>query len=169
MEAMDAILSRRSIRKYTADPIPETVINELLEAAMSAPSSNNQQPWHFVIIKDRQLLDEIPKYNPYAQMLRHAPLAIAVCADLDLEILGGFWVQDCSACSQNILLAAHATGLGAVWVAVYPLADRIRAVRDALSIPDDVIPFALVSMGYPGEKLKGEDRYDATRVHYDRW
>jgi len=169
MNDMKAILSRRSIRKYTADPVPEKVINELLEAAMSAPSADNERPWHFVIINDRRLLDEIPKYNPYAQMLRHAPLAIAVCADLDMEILGGFWVQDCSAATENILIAANAKGLGAVWLAIYPIDEQVTIIRRLLGLPSRVIPLCIVSVGYPAEEKLHENRFDPSRIHYNQW
>ena len=169
MEAMDAILSRRSIRKYTSDSIPETVINELLEAAMSAPSSNNQQPWHFVIINDRVILDEIPNFHPYSNMLKEASLAIAVCGDLQLEKSRGTWFLDCSAATENILIAAQAKGLGAVWLGIYPREERIRGLQDLLALPQHVIPLSLVSIGYPAEEKPRVNRYNASRICYNQW
>ncbi|MGQ9515504.1 MAG: nitroreductase family protein [Thermoproteota archaeon] len=120
MDALEAILSRRSIRKYDARSIPDSVVEKLLASAMSAPSAGNEQPWHFVVITDRQILKEIPKYHPYSQMLTSTPMAILVCGDPKLERYKGFWVQDCSAATENILIAANAEGLGAVWLGVYP-------------------------------------------------
>ncbi len=169
MDAMTAILSRRSIRRYTKEPIPDEVIKELLEAAMSAPSAGNEQPWHFVVITDRELLDEIPKIHPYAQMLREAPVAILVCGDRNLQKYEGYWVQDCSAATENILIAVHAKGLGGVWLGVYPLEDRVNGIRKLLGIPEDVTPFSIVSIGYPAERKPPANRYNAERVHKNRW
>ncbi len=169
MEAMEAILSRRSIRRYTAEPVPEKVIQELLEAAMSAPSANNEQPWHFIIINDRRILDEIPKYHPYSYMLREAPLAIAVCGDSRRETVKGYWIQDCSAATENILIAAQAKGLGAVWLGVYPREERAIAIQKLLGLPEHIIPLCLVSVGYPAEKKPHANRYDPSRIHHNRW
>ena len=112
MEALETILTRHSIRRYTPAPVPDSLVTEILQAAMSAPSAGNQQPWQFVVVADRLLREEIPTFHPYAQMVREAPVAILVCGDLRLESYPGHWVQDCSAATQNILLAAHAKGLG---------------------------------------------------------
>jgi nitroreductase len=169
MEAMDAILSRRSIRKYTVDSIPENVIDELLKAAMSAPSSNNEQPWHFVVIDNRKILNDIPKFHPYSQMLTEASLAIVVCGDLLLEKGKGWWVQDCSASTQNILIAANAKGLGAVWLGVYPREQRVEGIRKLLGLPEHIIPLCIVSIGYPAERKPPANRYDPARVHHNKW
>ncbi|MTV48789.1 nitroreductase family protein [Heliobacillus mobilis] len=166
---MDAILSRRSVRTYTDQPVADELVKELLEAAMSAPSAGNEQPWHFIVIKDRQLLDEIPKFHPYAGMVKQAPLAILVCGDETLEKYKGFWVQDCSAATQNILVAAQAKGLGAVWVGLYPEEGRVKALRDLLGIPEQVIPLALIPLGYPAEQLPPANRFNPKRIHKDRW
>lgn len=169
MEAMEAILTRRSIRRYTGEPVPKKMTQELLEAAMSAPSASNEQPWHFVIIDERQILDEIPKYHPYSSMLREAPLAIAVCGDLKREIMKGYWIQDCSAATENILIAAQAKGLGAVWLGVFPREERALAIQKLLGLPEYIIPLCLVSIGYPAEKKSRANRYDPSRIHYNRW
>jgi len=169
MEAMEAILSRRSIRRYSDKPVPEALIKELLEAAMSAPSASNEQPWEFVIIDDRRILDEIPKFHHYAHMLKEASWAIAVCGDLNLEMVSGYWVQDCSAATQNILLAAHARGLGAVWLGVYPREERVKAAQKLLELPENVIPLCFISIGYPAEKKPPANRYSESRVHHNRW
>lgn len=169
MDAMEAILSRRSIRHYTNQPIPNEIIKELLRAAMSAPSAGNQQPWQLIVINERQMLDQIPKAHPYSSMLRQASVGILVCGDQKLETNKGYWIQDCSAATQNILLAAHAQGLGAVWLGIYPREERVAALRELLSLPEHVVPLALVSVGYPAEQKPPADRYDAARVHYNRW
>lgn len=169
MDALEAILTRRSIRTYKQQPVPQELINKVLEAAMSAPSAGNEQPWHFVVIKERQLLDAIPKFHPYAHMLHGAPAAILVCGDERLEKHKGCWVLDCSAATENLLLAAHALGLGAVWVGVHPAPEREGAFRDLLGIPEQVTPFSLVPLGYAETGLPPEKRYNPARVHHERW
>ncbi len=166
---MDAILSRRSIRKYTKEPVTGLLAKELLEAAMSAPSAGNEQPWHFIVINDRRTLDDIPKYHPYSQMIREAPLAILVCGDLQLDKHDGMWIQGCSAATENLLIAAHAKELGAVWLGVYPRQERMTGLRKLLSIPEHVIPFSLIPIGYPAERKPEANRYDVSRVHENRW
>ena len=168
MDAMEAIFTRRSIRKYTKQPVSDEVLKELLEAAMCAPSGGNQQPWCFVVIKDRKILNEIPKYHPYAQMLKEAPVAILVCCDSDLQ-LGEYGVQDCSAATQNILLAAHAKGLGAVWLGIYSVEPLVTATKKLLNLPEHIMPISLISIGYPAEQKPQPDRYRADRVHYNQW
>ena len=169
MDAMEAILSRRSIRRYTDKPVPEEVITELLRAAMSAPSASNEQPWQFVIIDDRRILDEIPRFHPYAHMLKEASWAIAVCGDLQQEMISGYWVQDCSAATQNILIAANAMGLGAVWLGVFPREERAKTAQKLLGLPEHVMPLCFISIGYPAEKKPPSDRYDESRVHRNHW
>jgi len=168
MEAIEAILSRRSIRRYTSQKVSDQLIKELLEAAMSAPSANNEQPWHFIIIDDRNILGEIPKFHPYSGMLKEAPVAILVCVDLDVG-KEGFLAQDGSAATENILIAAHAKGLGAVWLGIYPLKERITGIRKLLNIPDRILPLSLISIGYPAERIPMENRYQPSRVHTNRW
>ena len=169
MDTIEAIRTRRSIRHYTRESVPDDVIAEILKAAMSAPSAGNQQPWQFVIITDRGLCEEIPTFHPYAQMVREAPVAILVCGDLRLESYQGYWVQDCSAATQNILLAAHAKGLGAVWVGIYPKEDRVKRFQKLLGLPNQVIPLALVPVGIPAERVPPANRFDPARVHRNRW
>lgn len=169
MDVIDAIEMRRSIRTYTKDPVSGEEITSLLRAAMCAPSAANAQPWHFIVIRDRKILDEIPQVVSTAQMVRNAPLAIAVCADTTLEKYHGFWVQDCSAATQNLLLAATTQGLGAVWIGVHPLEDRVKSVRRLLKLPENVAPLCLISVGRPSEQPRRDDRYKSSRIHHDTW
>lgn len=169
MDALEAIRTRRSIRRFTGEVVPPDLITEILGAAMHAPSAGNQQPWQFVVIADRGIREEIPTFHPYAQMVREAPIAIAVCGDLRLESYKGYWVQDCSAAAENILLAAHARGLGAVWVGVYPKEDRVKRLQKLLALPTQVIPLALIPMGFPAERVPPANRFDRSRIHHDRW
>jgi nitroreductase len=169
MDALEAILTRRSIRKYQDRPVPEEVCRRLLAAAMQAPSARNAQPWQFVLIDDRELLAEIPRINPNAQMAGRAPLAILVCGDLSLEKSPGYWVVDCAAAAQNLLLAAHALGLGAVWTGVYPREQRSEGLRRLLDLPENVMPHSLIVLGYPAEQPRSQERYRPERVHQNRW
>jgi len=169
MEAIEAILGRRSIRKYTGEPVSDDQVKRLLEAAMAAPSAHNRQPWHYVVISDKATLLEIPKFHNYSKMLEQAALAIVVCGDLDLEAGTGFWVQDCAASTQNILLAAKATGLGAVWLGAYPNEGLVKGLRSLLKLPEKIVPFCIISVGHPSEEKPPGNRYDEKRVHKNKW
>jgi nitroreductase len=168
MEAMEAILTRRSIRRYTTQKVSDELIKDILQAAMSAPSTGNGQPWHFVIIDDPRIFEEVQKFHHYASMLKGAPMAILVCVDRHVN-QEGFIVQDGSAATENLLLAAHAKGLGAVWLGVYPLEERIAGMRKLLALPEHIFPLALISIGHPAERIPSRDRYKADRVHKNRW
>jgi nitroreductase len=144
-------------------------VRTLLEAAMSAPSAGDERPWHFVVVADRRTLDAMPRIHPYAAMAVEAPVGVVVCGDVRLEKHEGFWVQDCSAAVQNILIAARALGLGAVWCGIYPREERVAGFRKLLGLPPEVIPLALVPVGWPAEEKPPAGRFDERRVHYDRW
>jgi nitroreductase len=169
METLEAIHTRRSIRRYQDKPVGEDLIQKLLEAAMQAPSARNQQPWQFVVIDDRTVLTTIPGFMPNAAMAANAPLAILVCADLDLEKSEGYWVVDCAAATQNILLAAHALGLGACWCGVYPRENRMEELRKLIGLPKNVMAHSLVVIGHPAEQVAAEKRYRKERVRRNRW
>ena len=166
---LDWIHARRSIRKYTADAVSEADVTELLEAAMAAPSAGNEQPWHFIVIRDRDMLNAIPGFHPHAAMAPHAPVGILVCGDQSLEKHAGYWVQDCAAATENLLLAVAAKGLGAVWCGVYPRTERVEGFTRLLGLPDNVTPFAFVPIGHPAEHKPPARRYNAERVHYEHW
>ena len=166
---MNAIFKRRSIRKYTSKPVTEEQIEKILRAGMAAPSAGNQQPWHFIVIDDKKLLSEIPKFHPYSSMLNEASCAIVVCGDITLQKYEGYWVQDCSAATQNMLLMATELGLGSVWLGVYPREERVVAVKKLLGIPESVIPLCIISIGYPAEKKGLNDRYNESRIHRNKW
>lgn len=136
---------------------------------MAAPSAGNERPWHFVVIRDRRLLDDIIGVHPYAQMLKQSPVAILVCGDPSLEKYPGFWAQDCAAATENMLVMAVQLELGAVWLGIYPIEERVNGLRRLLGLPENVIPFALVPFGHPDEEKKVVDRYDEGRVHRDGW
>jgi nitroreductase len=169
MELTKAILSRRSIRKYTDQPVSDEDIDALLIAAMHAPSAVNEQPWHFVIIKDRETLGAISKMSPTAPMVKYAPVAIAVCADKNREKFPGLCVLDCSAAAENILLAATGRRLAAVWTAVYPFEERVKGIKELLNLPGNVIPLCIIPVGHAAETPAPVDRYNASCIHHDTW
>lgn len=169
MNTLEAIKTRRSIRKYKKGQVPIKIIQTLLEAAMQAPSAGNEQPWHFVVILEKDILSEIAKINPYADMAGDAALAVLICGDVDDEKYEGFWVQDCAAATQNLLLAAHELGLGAVWTAVYPMGDRAEKYSSLFKLPSNIIPLALVPIGYPDQERKIENRFKEERIHFNKW
>jgi nitroreductase len=169
MEAMEAILSRRSIRKYTSDPVADNLVTDLLKAAMSAASTSYEKPWHFIVMRNHAVLDQIPKIHPYSGMLKEAALAIIVCGDLKLTGGLDLWIQICSAATENILIAANSMGLGAVWLGVHSIEERVAAIQKLLELPQHIVPFSIVSIGYPAEIKPFTERYDPTRVHYEKW
>lgn len=168
---MDAILNRRSIRKYKEQAIPEELFTELLEAGMCAPSAGNERPWHFIVITERSLLKGITEFHQHSQMLKQAPAAIIVCADLTCNKYPGidYWVQDCAAATENILLAAQDKGLGTCWLGVYPREDRMAGMSRLLGLPEHIIPFSAIAVGYPAEIKSAGSRYDGSRVHRNGW
>ena len=165
----DPVLSRRSIRKYTDTPVDDDVVERLLRAAMAAPSAGNQQPWQFVVLRDREAMRAITDVHPYSKMLPQAPVAVLVCGDPARCKWPQMWEQDCAAATENLLVEAELLGLGAVWLGVHPLAERVEGIRGLLGIPETVVPFALVPIGHPAERKAPADRFDAARVHHDRW
>jgi len=165
-DLIQTIFSRRSIRKYTGEPVSEADIKTLLEAAMAAPSASNNKPWHFVVVTQRETLDALADAHPYGKMLAQAPLCIAVCGDPGIS---DYWEQDCSAATENLLLAATALGLGAVWLGMHPRDDRIGSTRQILDIPETIVPLNLISIGHPAEEKEPRTQYDEARVHRGRW
>lgn len=169
METLEAIFTRRSVRNFTDKTISEVDLRDLLKAGMQAPSAKNEQPWHFIVIDKAEILHAIPAFHPYADMLYAAPLAILVCSDRRLELKRASWIQDCSAATENILLAAHAKGLGAVWLGVFPDAERVQGMQTLLGLPPEIRPMALIAVGYPDSQPEAVDRFNPSRVHHNGW
>lgn len=170
---MKEIFERRSIRKYTNVPVSSGDIENLLRAAMSAPSGFNQRLWEFIIITDRDLLNAITRIHPYSQMLKEAPLAIMVCADLKkdkhAEGWASYWIQDCAAATENILIEAVHLGLGAVWISGYPREDVVTGFKKLFKLPVNIIPLSIISIGHPAEEKETPDRYDKQKIHVNKW
>lgn len=169
MDIFEVLKTRRSIRKYTEEPVSDDNIHALLDAAMHAPSARNEQPWHFVVVRNPAIRAQLAKTSPYTNMANDAPVVIVVCADLANDKADGMWVQDCAAATENILLAARGDNLGTVWCGVHPNKEREEAVRAALNLPAGIVPFNLICIGHPAQKFHDEQRFHEDRIHREQW
>jgi nitroreductase len=169
MDLLEGIFSRRSIRRYRDREISEEHLQLILKAGMQAPSAVNKQPWHFIVVQDHRILHRITQVHPHARMLDEAALGILVLGDTHLEHGPGYWAVDCGAATQNILLAAHGLGYGAVWLGIHPREERRMAFRELFDLPGYIQPFAMVSVGHPGETKAIEDRFKTERIHFNKW
>jgi len=169
MDVLEAIYTRRSIRRYSDMKIDNETVNKILKAAMYAPSAVNKQPWHFIIFQDRETCDAIMNIHKSSEMLAEAQKAIVVCYDENLQHDEGYGVIDCSAATQNILLAAHALGLGACWIGICPRQNRIQSLKQVFNLPENIIPFSVVALGYSAEEKRQPERFRQERIHYEKW
>lgn len=179
--ALDVIMSRKSVRSYTDQAIPDAQIEIILKAAMAAPTGMNLQPWRFVVVKDQAVKDALA--GPRGGMIAQAPVVIVVCGETvmmrrpfgageDAEpvaVENGNWTADCAASTENLLLAVEALGLGACWTACYPYQERMSTAREALGLPENVSPYAIVPMGYPAGDDQPKDKWKPENIHYDKW
>ena len=164
---LENILDRRSIRRYTSEPVTDNEIRAILECAMQAPSAMDARPWQFVVVDDRDTLNTLSDNHPYAKMLREAPMCICVCGVQGQ--IKDYYQQDCAAATMNILIAARELGLASCWMGVAPREERMAAVRRVLGIPENVMPFNLIALGHPAEEIPRPDRWDPGRIHKNRW
>jgi nitroreductase len=169
MDIFEVILGRRSIRQYAAGEVDVNDLATILRAGMAAPSAGNEQPWHFIVIRDRDTLRALSEAHPYAEMVKTASLAILLCADLETVKHRDFWPQDCAAATENMLLAIHALGLGSVWLGVYPREARVAEIRRIILLPDRIVPFSLLPVGIPAEKKPPGNRFSKDRLHEEHW
>jgi len=171
MKTMKAIATRRSIRKFKpGSVVDKEVVNEFLKAAMMGPSAGNIRPWEFVVIRDRSLLDQTVEMRPYMKnMLEHAAVMIVVVFNKEREKYEDRWIQDCSVVMQNILLAVHAKGYGGSWQEIYPEEKTTKGINEILSLPENIIPFAMIPIGEPDEEKEERETFEEERIHYDKW
>jgi nitroreductase len=169
MDLLDGLLSRRSVRTYAGDVIPREKAEELIKYGMYAPSAHNRQPWHFVLVNDKSIFNAILKFQPYTQMLANAQWGIVVCGDEELALTPDYWSVDCGAATQNILLAAHGMGYGAVWLGIYPRPERIAALSKLLNLPAHIHAFSIISIGVPAQEAKAPERFHPERIHFNQW
>jgi nitroreductase len=178
--ALDVIFSRKSVRSYTDQAVTDAQIETLLRAAMAAPTGMNAQPWRFVVVRDQAVKDALA--GPRGGMIAQAPVVFVVCGETTMmrkpwgqpdaepeEVLNGNWALDCSAAAENLLLAAEALGLGAVWTAAYPYEDRMNPVCEALGLPANVTPLCVIPCGYPAGDDQPKDKWKPENIHYDKW
>ncbi len=171
-DALSVIHRRTSVREYTDKPVTKEMMEILIDAGMAAPTAADKRPWEFVAITKRETLDKLADGLEFGKMLKQATAAIVVCGIPENSLPGigqMFWVQDCSAATENILLAAEAKNLGAVWIAVYPYDDRVDFVRTVMRIPSDVVPLNVISIGYPVEPKRPKHKIDPLKIHWELW
>lgn len=170
---LENIFARKSVRSYTDQPVSREQLDTLVRASMAAPSGRDMRPWKFVVVDDAAVMDSLSRQLPYAKMLQEAAAAIVVCGDMSIVDKSGNpsvnWQFDCSAATQNLLLAAEAMGLGAVWTGVHPYEDRLAAVKRALILPEHIIPLNVIPIGYPKGEALPKDKYAAENIHYNGW
>ena len=170
---LENIFSRKSVRSFTDQPVSRGQLDTLVRAAMAAPTGRDMRPWKFIIVDDRKVMDSLAVQLPYAKMLKEATAAILVCGDLsvtdDKGNPSGNWTFDCSAATENLLLAAESMGLGAVWTGVHPYDDRIALVKLAFHLPEYIIPLNMIPIGYPKGNPKPKDKYTTDNIHYNGW
>ena len=171
-DALSTIMTRTSVRAYTDQEIEDEKLETILRAAMAAPSAGNKQPWRFVVVKDKAILSAISENLHTMTMAVDAPLAIVVCGDMKATFGGDgldYWVEDTSAATENLLLAAHSLGLGAVWCGIYPMMERVKFLKDLLKLPEDIVPLNVVPIGYPDEQPEIKDKWKPENIHYNTW
>jgi len=173
MSDLNWIMNRKSVRKFLDKPVAVEDLQQILRAGMAAPSAVNQQLWEFIVINKPDVLLRLGEELPYAKMLLSASAAIVVCGDLtktfDHNSQSLYWIMDCSAATENILLAVESLGLGAVWTAVYPEAQRVESVQRILDLPQSVIPLNVIPIGYPGQNEPPKDKWNEKAVHWNSW
>lgn len=166
---INSIMTRSSVRTYTDQKVSSEAIDTILKAGMSAPTAGNRQPWEFYVVRDTSIIRQMPKVTKFADpMAQEASVAIVVCGvpSESFPIEPRYWVQDCSAATENILLATHALGLGAVWSGVYPGEDRVAVLRELLNVPEKLVPFNIIFLGYPDTEATIKDKWKPEKIHY---
>lgn len=169
MDVLETIFTRRSIRKFTGEPIRDEDLKTILKAGFQAPSAHNYQPREYIVVRDKETIKKISEFHKYAKMLPKAGCGIIVCGNKDKQPEMGFLIEDCSAAMQNILLAAHGLGLGAVWCGLYSVEKLTEDMKDVLELPENIIPIGMVVVGVKDEEKAAIDRYDESKVHFDKW
>ena len=169
MEILNGIITRRSIRKYTNEPISQEKAEELISYGMFAPSARNRQPWHFVLLNDKEKFLKIEEFQPHTKMLKDAQWGIVVCGDENLAHTPEYWPVDCAAATENILLAAHGMGFGAVWLGIYPRPERVAAMKELLELPPHIHAFSIIAVGCPDQQIPQPERFKPERIHINKW
>ncbi len=170
--AIDNIMTRASVRAYSDRPLAKETLDTLLQAAMAAPTAVNLQPWRIVVVTEGALRDSIAEEIQSMTMARDAQVSIVLCGDLNATLPGegqAYWMQDVSAASENLLLAANAVGLGAVWCGIYPISERVAFFKNLLHLPDNIVPLSCINVGYPAAPVSPKDKWDPEKIHYNKY
>jgi nitroreductase len=172
-QTINSIMERRSVRQYRDTPVDKETIEVLLRAGVAAPSASNRQPWEIIVVTGQEMRERLAQAHPYAKMLLQAPVCIVVCGSRERfysdPAVHDFWVQDCSAVTENILVAARSLGLGTCWCGVYPRRERVEAVTKVLGLPEGIVPLNLIAVGYPDGEPPVKDKWHPDRVHWEGW
>lgn len=169
---MKNILERKSVRTYSDRKVEKEDLENLLRAAMAAPTARNSQPWVFIVVDNKEILESLGEQLPYAEMLKEAQAAIIVCGNMDKALEGEareYWVQDCSAATENILLAAESMGLGGVWTGIYPIKERINIVKVEMKLPENIIPLNVIPIGWQTGKEQPKQKYSEENIYWNKW
>ena len=166
---MKEIFKRRSVRDFTEKEVENEKVEQLLRAAMTAPTAANQREWEFVVVTDKTLIEKLSTSTPYSKPVAKAPLAIVMLSNFTKTVFPDCWQQDLGACAENILLEAVHLGLGGVWIGIAPTEDRMKTISDIFSLPEDVKPFSIIALGYPREDITPKERYEPDKVHYNKY
>jgi len=169
METIEVLINRRSIRKYKTFKIDNEKIEIILKAAMYAPSAMNLQPWHFIVFDNKEIFEHLISAIPHAEMIRQASHTILVCGDTAVEKNESWLIQNCSASIQNILLAAYDLDIGSCWIAIYGMDEIVKNVQSKFKLPENILPIALISLGYPDEIVSTNERFDKSKIHLNQW
>lgn len=168
---LDNILNRRSVREFTDEKVKKDDLEMIIRAGMSAPSAINLQPWEFIVFDEDDILEYMIDLHEYSKMFRTATAGILVCGNMDrtLDNFRDLWVQDCSASIENMLLAIESFGLGGVWLGIYPIKDRCDKLTDFFVLPDNIVPFGVIALGYPAVDVQSKDKWDESKLHWNKW
>lgn len=169
MQAIEAIRTRVSIREFTPENVHEEELNTLLDAALCAPSANARRPWHFITVQDKEMLQTLGEIGRYTGPIGRAPLCVVVCGDGNIQTTREFVLEDCAAAIQNLLLAAHALGLGAVWCGVEMGSDMEKQLAELFRTPEKVVPMAMIAIGRPAQTRTAQNRFDTAKLHREKW
>ncbi len=165
---MNELFNRVSVRDFMEGRVEPDKVDLMLKAAMYAPSAKNQRAWEFIVVDDRDLIQQLSKVSPYAGPVGRAPMAIVILGNRDNMTVPQMWEQDLGACTENLMLAATSVGVGTVWIGIAPVRERMNAISDIFDLTENLMPFAIVAVGYPKETpVPHKDRYDRNKVHHN--
>lgn len=166
---MKAILTRTSVRKYLDKQLSKGEIEQILRAGFAAPSAKNTQPWEFIVVENKQTLATMSTFSPYAGLIKNAAMGMVVCGNTDRNPIVDYCQQDCAAATENMLVAANDLGIGSCWIGIYPHEERMKPIRDLFNLPENIVPLWMIAFGYPDQKIVVKDKWDESKIHYEKF